>query len=78
VKNPCGELVAILLNIAEELDCEREAQALTVAELARRAKLGRRTLTYGRKVQAVPRLSTFLAQARGLNLRLVVRCEPMW
>ena len=75
VKNPCGELEAILLRLAAQIDSEREAQGLSVAELARQARLGRRTLTYGCKVQSAPRLSTLLAQAKALNLRLVVRCE---
>ena len=52
VKNPCGELEAILLRLAAQIDSEREAQGLSVAELARQARLGRRTLTYGRKVQS--------------------------
>jgi DNA-binding phage protein len=62
----------ILVVLGAVLEVEREAQRVTVAEMARRAHLSKRGLIYGRKVQSDPRLSTLIAQGKALGLRLSV------
>jgi DNA-binding phage protein len=68
---------ALLVRLGAEVDAERLAQQLSVAELAKRAGLSKRGVIYSRKAQGDPRLSTLIRQMRAVGLRLVVTTESL-
>ena len=67
---------SILVQLGADIDVEREAQGLTVAVFADRARLSKRGVVYTRKIQCDPKLSTLIAQAKALGRRLSVTLEP--
>lgn len=67
---------SILVQVGTALDAAREAQRLTVADVARRAGLSKQGAIHVRKCQGDPRLSTLIALGRAVGLRCVVTLEP--
>lgn len=68
---------ALLVQLGTELEAAREAQRLSVVEIANRSGLSKRTLIYLRQAQCDPRLRTLTAVAHALGLRLVVTLVPI-
>ncbi len=67
---------ALLVQIGDELEAERETQGLTVTALARQAGISKRATIHVRKAAHDCRVSTLVALARALGRRLVITSTP--
>lgn len=66
---------ALLVALGAVLERVREAQGLSVAEVARRAGLSKSAVIDSRLARRNPRLRTLVAQAEALGCRLVFAIE---